>query len=85
MARASELRKTLDLKLNDAVMLAGVYDDLDADPPKTGALFANRNAKDFDEPVTRKQLQSRQCQIVTSFSTAAAKIEASLRAAGTPP
>ena len=83
--RADELRHLLSIKLPDAVMLAGVDADLAASPPAGRALFANRNAKDFDDPETRRRLENQRCQVITNFETALAKVEADLRPPGTPP
>jgi predicted nucleic acid-binding protein len=76
LTRADTLRRDLGIELPDAVMLACVLFDLTSTPPSGGALFANRNTKDFDDPLVRESLRKLGCTLIFSFSDAAAKIGA---------
>jgi predicted nucleic acid-binding protein len=76
LAEAQELRQQLGLRLPDAIMLASVHGDLTMSPPAVDAVFANRNAKDFDEPATRERLAKQRCKMLTNFTAALALVEA---------
>lgn len=71
-ARGFQLR--LNLPIEDAVILASVLADLRASSRRDQYIFANRNRKDFDNPLIIAALQDLGCDLVWTFEEAAARL-----------
>lgn len=79
VAEARRLGRDVDLKVQDALVLAAVLDHLDSpDTPSAGSLFLNRDRPDFSTPQIRDMLKARQCELVPSFDGGMARLVARL-------
>ncbi len=65
LTSARKLETMHGLELPDAIVLAAVQLDLDANPAES--CFLNRNTKDFGDPAVLADLQHRNCKLLGSF------------------
>jgi hypothetical protein len=67
---AMDYRPRYALEIEAAIIFALVVADLKSQPGAGPHLFANRNIKDFDDPLIIKELKELNCGVVWSFTDA---------------
>lgn len=76
--QASGIQTTLDLPVQDSIVLASIYFHLVKTKPDKNC-FLNRNTKDFDDPNVREILDEFGCKFFGRFDDGLRFVEASLR------
>lgn len=70
LARASSYKASLNLGLQDAIILAAIILDLERAQPQGEALFISQNVKDFEVPAIQDELKRYQCKYLADFANA---------------
>lgn len=74
VARARQLEIAYGLRMQDAIVLASVLLDLDADQG-ADRCFVSRNVRDFSNPDVEGELNQRDCKYIATFLNAVRYVE----------